>query len=134
MALLTACATQDTNLRREALMDSIERSVVLPKGAQPLKAYGRSYAYAGRDRVVGSYSIPIELPKTPCTVVMPGDRSRPCTPEEDDLGKQVPAGTRRWYDKTDDLPRRLWAGCEQVNIVYEISSARITEALCDTDH
>ncbi len=114
-------------------MDSIERSIVLPKGAHPLKAYARSYAFAGQDRVIGSYSIPIDDPKKPCVLVMPGGASRPCTAEEASTDRGPSAGSRQWYDKADDMPRRLWAGCEQVNIVYEISSGRIIEALCDTE-
>jgi len=133
LASLAACATQDAGQRHEALMASIERSVVLPKGTQPLKAYGRAYAFAGQDRVIASYFIPIEAPDVPCRAVMPGNSSRPCTAEEAARDDQIPAGTRRWYDKAD-LPRRLWAGCEQVNVVYEISSHRIIDAACDTDH
>jgi hypothetical protein len=132
--LLAACTTQENNVRREALMDSIERLVVLPEEAQALKAYGRSYAFADQDRVIGSYSIPINEPDGPCTAVLPDNRSRPCTAEEGAPTAQTPAGARRWYDTADDLPRRLWAGCEQVNVVYVISSGRVTEALCDADH
>jgi len=132
--LLAACTTQNGNLRHEVLMDSIERLIVLPKGAHPLKAYGRSYAFADQDRVIGSYSIPINSTNGPCTVVMPGNSSRPCNAEEAARDELPPAGARRWYNNADDLPRRMWAGCEQVNVVYEISSSRVIEALCDTDH
>lgn len=132
--LLAACTMQDSNPRREALMDTIERLVVLPKGARALDAYGRSYAFADQDRVIGSYSIPINEPGGPCTVVMPDNRSRPCTAKEVAPIDQTPAGVRRWYDTAGDLPRRLWAGCEQVNVVYDISSRRVTEARCDADH
>ncbi|MBO9621437.1 MAG: hypothetical protein J7500_01870 [Sphingomonas sp.] len=132
--LLAACTMQGSEVRREELMDSIERLVVLPTGAQALKAYGRSYAFVDKDRVIGSYSIPIEAPDGPCTIVMPGDRSRPCTAEEAALTEQTPAGVRRWYEKSEDVPRRMSAGCEQVNVVYVISSRRVIEALCDADH
>ncbi|MDT8757495.1 hypothetical protein MZO42_02185 [Sphingomonas psychrotolerans] len=132
---LAACAMQEGDTRHEALMDSIEQKVVLPKGAEPLNAYGRSYAFEGKDRVLGSYSIPVVSKSGPCTVVMPGNTSRPCSAEEiaADEGAQLHAGARRWYDSAGDMPRRLWAGCEQVNVVYEIATRRMLEALCDKD-
>ncbi|MBB5713081.1 hypothetical protein [Sphingomonas xinjiangensis] len=130
---LAACTMQDENHRHEALMDSIERSVVLPKGSQPLSAYGRSYAFAGQDRVIGSYSIPVNSPTGPCTVVIPGNSSRACSAEEDEPIEQTAAGTRRWFDDADDVPKLLWAGCDQVNVVYEISSQRVLETLCEAN-
>ena len=65
-------------------MDKIEQTVTLPKGAKPLSAYGRNYAFSGPNKVVATYLIPLpplDLSEG-CEVMLKDFSSRPCTEKE----------------------------------------------------
>jgi len=123
-------------------MDEIERSVVLPKSAKPLSAYGRNYAFLGQGIVVATYLIP--SPPIPvdggCEMMLENLSSRPCTKEE--IAEQVasnaraaaaetPAGKRRWFRTPNDLPDISDGGCQQVNVQFDTASHRILVVACN---
>lgn len=70
--------------REQAVMDAIERSIVLPQKAWPFAAYGRNYAWSDATHVVATYILP-SLPSDPregCDLLTDDFKTRPCTPEE----------------------------------------------------
>jgi hypothetical protein len=108
LLLLASAYTALSPVRTEALMNQIERAVVLPKGADALRAYDRGYALADADKIVGIYLI----------------NPRAGT-------GQVTVGHRRWYGKITDLPVIFDGGCMQVRIEYQISTHRVLRAVCN---
>ena len=57
LTLVGSCASP-AQRRQEALMNEIEASIDLPKGARPLASYARYYAYVTPDEIIGAYMIP----------------------------------------------------------------------------
>jgi hypothetical protein len=108
LLLLASAYTALSPVHTEALMNQIERAVVLPKGADALRAYDRGYALADADKIVGIYLI----------------NPRAGT-------GQVTLGHRRWYGKITDLPVIFDGGCMQVRIEYQISTHRVLRAVCN---
>ncbi|HEX6741320.1 MAG TPA: hypothetical protein VF079_05940, partial [Sphingomicrobium sp.] len=96
----------------EALMDEIERAVVLPNGANPLDAYGRNYAFTGAGTVVAVYLLPSGANRRPSAT-------------------QMPAGERRWYRDASDLPGLSDRGCMQVTVDYDIATHRVLGVACN---
>lgn len=123
-------------------MDKIERTVTLPKGAKPLNAYGRNYAFSGRSKVVATYLVP-SLPQVSsegCEVMLEDFNSRRCTKKEVEesaerdaryVASQTPAGKRRWYKSARSLPFISDGGCTQVNVEYDILSQRVIAVSCN---
>ncbi|MBB4838420.1 hypothetical protein HNP52_001471 [Sphingomonas kyeonggiensis] len=139
--LLVGAAPPQDGARQARLMDRIERMLVLPKGAQPFARYGRNYALAAPDTVRAVYIVPPSpSTSTACTVVLPGDRSRPCSraeiaemarEENAAIAGQARAGQRRWYAKASSLPLVDDGGCTVVTIEYSISRNRILSTACN---
>lgn len=142
LLLLASAAPAATSRSHEALMDKIERAVVLPKGAKPLNAYGRNYAFSGRDKVVATYllpSAPLDMSEG-CDVMLEDGKSRPCTKKEiakaaksdaSNVAAQTPAGKRRWYDSVRSLPEISDGGCMQVRVEYDIATRHVSTATCN---
>ncbi|MBV9929761.1 MAG: hypothetical protein JO013_02305 [Alphaproteobacteria bacterium] len=129
---------------RDALMDEIERKVVLPDGARPLRDYGRNYALAGRGIVRGTYLLPLPPrdPASGCAVMLPDLTSRPCTRKEVRqsvaaeaalTAAQTRAGTRRWFDDPRRLPRIFDGGCAQVTVEYDVAAHHVLAVACNGD-
>ena len=144
LALLTAAVGPPDHdaAERERLMDEIERSVVLPKDARPLDAYGRNYQYSGSGTVIAIYLLPLPSADTAgsCHKITDALRARPCTEREvQDMREsqarqhaaQTPAGKRRWYDAGKPLPFIHDGRCMQVNIEYHIATRRMLRAACN---
>jgi hypothetical protein len=123
-------------------MEEIERVVVLPEGAKPLNAYGRNYAYSGKDMVTAIYLLPFPPLNMSegCEVMLEDFESRPCTDEEiaeiaksDEtaVAAQTPAGERRWYNSSHDLPFINDGGCTQVTVDYDTATRRVLKAACN---
>jgi hypothetical protein len=123
-------------------MDEIERSVVLPKGANSLAAYGRNYAFADRGRVVASYLVPLPLPNFDdgCEEMLENFSSRPCTQEEVAEGAasnaraaaaRTAAGKRRWLRKPMDLPHIGDGGCMEVRVEFDTAAHRVLSVACN---
>jgi hypothetical protein len=134
---------------QEALMDEIERAIVLPRGAQPMNRYGRNYASSGPDRVVATYLMPpppLHL-QGGCEVVLKDLTSRPCTKSEIvasakwnadavksnalRIAAQSPAGERRWYNNARSLPFINEGGCMQVWVEYDTKNHRVVALSCN---
>lgn len=128
---------------KEMLMDEIERSVVLPKGALPFESYGRNYASSGLHRVTAIYyATPASLPDAQCSVY---EKSgfRPCTKEEITENKasiareaaaQAPAGQRRWFSIFYELPTVYDGGCSVVTIEFDTAAHRVVASKCNGPH
>ena len=127
---------------REALMDQVERAVVLPRGAKPLNAYGRNYAFNGHRQVVATYLVP-SAPADPsqgCEVMLNNLGSRPCTRKEiaesaasyaRGIAAETPAGRRRWFRNSRSLPSIADGGCTQVSVRYDIPTHHIMAVACN---
>ncbi|MGX0584706.1 hypothetical protein [Sphingomonas sanguinis] len=140
--LLTASAAPVPSREQRKLMDDIERTITLPKGAQPLSAYGRNYAFDGGGRVVARYLLPFDPPKADegCEVLLENFESRPCTKREIAASArsrarlraaETPAGQRRWYSNARSLPFIHDGGCMQVNVEYDVAIRRIVTVSCN---
>ncbi|WP_426259814.1 hypothetical protein [Sphingomonas sp. DC1100-1] len=128
--------------REQAVMDAIERSIVLPQKAWPFAAYGRNYAWSDTTHVVATYILP-SLPSDPregCDLLTDDFKTRPCTPEKNAemdrqetqfLTAETPAGNRRWFAQPIDLPSIDDGGCIQVTVQYDVVSRSITRAQCN---
>lgn len=57
LTLVGSCSSPSQR-RQEALMNEIEATIRLPKGARPLASYARYYAYVTPDVVMGEYMLP----------------------------------------------------------------------------
>lgn len=138
MSATLACA--NTLAPHEALMDEIEQAVVLPKGAQPLSAYGRNYALYAPGRVMATYLLPSPAPKYSDGCYKMGKTIRPCTKDEIEESfssrtrratLETQANTRRWYDDPNDLPSMFDGGCTQIKVIYDIPSHSIASVTCN---
>jgi hypothetical protein len=135
---LTAAAPSGNTRQQEELMDRIQRAVILPRGAKPIKFYGQNYAFVGNTQVKAVYFIPEPLftEKSGC---VHGD-GKPCPPDE--IGRMVrenakrragyaSAGGRRWFANERDLPSIMDGGCFQITIRYDIPTRRVLGASCN---
>ena len=105
--LLLAAAPSHTS--SEALMDRIEATVQLPKGAWPLDEYGRYYAYSKPGEVLAIYLVPAKpLPKN-----------------------LLKAGNRRWMGDAGDMPMILDGGCTQVTIRSDVATNHFLSIFCN---
>lgn len=130
-------------VRREQIMDSIEKQVALPKGALPLSEYGRNYTYLKGGKVIGVYLIPPKPsdPDEGCSAIGDDDELKPCSAEElkeiADMERQLiesqaRANERRWFVSVhQDLPGINDGGCSQVTIIYDEASGKILTAECN---
>lgn len=145
LLVLTASGPASISPNQSALMDEIERTIVLPKGANPLNAYGRNYAFSGPNNVVGIYLLPtprtdLSKPGSCEKLMLPNFTPRPCTKQEIEeevrrgaraFAAQTPAGKRRWYSDVSGLPGISDGGCMQINVAYEISTHRFLGVVCN---
>lgn len=142
LLLLTAAAPASSSRSPQALMERIERAVVLPKEAKPLSEYGRNYAFSGPNKVIATYLIPSRPigSSEGCEVVLEEFNTRPCTAKEiaklaradaSAVASQTPAGKRRWYDSSRSLPFISDGGCQQVTVQYDILTQHITAVSCN---
>lgn len=134
-ALLLALAAPLQAESQSSLMDAVERAVTLPRGAQPLSAYARHYAFDGPDRVVAIYLL--HLPPTDwrtCATLRDGAFT-PCTAESIRLlaekeaqGRRTMggAGSRRWHAEPKAMPRIFDGECMQVNVTFDTTTRRAT--------
>jgi hypothetical protein len=138
LLILTAAMSPETARRHEDLMNQIESRIVLPAGARPLGAYGRNYAFSGRDRVLAVYLIP-ERPYDEHGGCVHGDGIE-CTKREVRalvrereilMASQASAGRRRWYQQANKLPGIEDGGCMQVTIQYDIPGKRVLSVACN---
>lgn len=124
----------------EALMQEIERALILPQGAAPLARYGRNYAYANDGHVLGVYVFPPTptLTAANCAVLLDFG-SRRCTATEYEaarererrtIAEQAKAGERRWLDDRKLLPVVAEGGCAVIEIEYDVAAKRFIRLAC----
>ncbi len=129
--LVAGCASPEER-RRADLMDEIERNVVLPPGAQPLRTYARTYKFVAPERVEAFYFTPDDrLDGDFCAGTKEGGRTNgqvllACKPPWG-LG----AGQRRWLDDDVHLPAVSDGGCYYISINYDLSDGGRPEAYCN---
>lgn len=139
---VAASASATPSTRQQQLMDEVERSVILPKDAKPLNAYGRNYAFSGKTKVVATYLIPFPPRDRSdgCDVLLKNFDTRPCTKKEiaesvrsdaRSVAAQTPAGSRRWYRSPDSLPFIDDGGCMQINVEYDIAAHHVVRVSCN---
>jgi hypothetical protein len=139
--LCVAACSQAPESRETAIMNEIERAVVLPRDAKPLEKYGRNYAPAGGGKILATYLIPFPpLEKSTGCAVMENWASRPCTKKEIEetlasdaqtVEAQTPAGKRRWFRDSRSLPFIDDGGCMQVSVEYDATTHRILTVACN---
>ncbi len=121
LAMLSGCDPQSAPVRRaaaegtsrreparpdrRAIMNAIERQVVLPPGAQPLDLYARFYADGPGGEVTGVY---VGLPPP-----------------------EWPHGTRQWVRSIDDLPMIDDGGCSVIGLVYDPLKRTLRDVGCN---
>lgn len=96
-------ATSAAN-RETALVDEIESQVAMPKGSGPLKDYARFYAEAPAGKIVGLY-------------IRGGNGN-------------LPSGARRWV-RFEALPSIDDGGCSVVNIVFDLTTRKVEQVVCN---
>lgn len=112
----------------------------MPKGAQPIAAYGRNYALTDRGTIIARYIIPSQAPNMiqRCAKIAGGNH--PCSKTElaafkakydRILTNDTSAGFRRWFAKPGELPNIFDGGCRQVNVEYDPVVHRLLMATCN---
>jgi hypothetical protein len=143
-ALASGVACAERSSEQDALMNAIERSVVMPTGAGKLDEYSRNYATGPDGKVIGIYVTPHDSGPADedvgCEVMLEDLESRPCTEAEEaeqadhhealaaTLGE---AGQSRWFDDYLELPTILDGGCNAVTIIYDPRAKQVESAECN---
>jgi hypothetical protein len=118
---------------REALMDRMEASVQLPKGASPLNSYAKLYADAGHGLVIAVYALPtfIEQAAVQECSDMQLDGTLKDVPCVSKSVRGLQSGERRWISNYSDLtPLTDARDCESVVLTYDIRNRRFDEVNC----
>ena len=138
LPLLTAAALPDTDRQRDAIMDEIEKTVILPARAGPFSAYGRNYAFDGLNRVIAVYFIPESAFDESTSCVL--GTGAPCPKAERDRltresavrrASMAIAGGRRWFENTNDLPNINDGGCSKITIHYDVPARQVLSVACN---
>lgn len=113
---------------QDALMDEIERSVILPAGALPLQSYARYYT-EDRDLILGAYTTQVEEPRPAdygCEEAQIDGSSKPveCSAIAD-----VPRGQRRWV-KFRDFPYVGVEDCGAIQLAFDPRTRKIIHLEC----
>lgn len=140
----SACSAQSSE--QEAIIETIEKAVVLPEKAGSLEEYSRNYASGPDGKVIGIYVTPYAADPADgdlgCEVMLENLGSRPCTKAEEaeqashdqalaaTLGE---AGQSRWFDDYLELPTILDGGCDAVTIIYDPHTKKVESAECNGD-
>jgi hypothetical protein len=138
----SACSAQSSG--QEAIMQAIEKAVVLPEKAGSLEQYSRNYATGPDGKVIGVYVTPHDSGPADedvgCEVMLENLESRPCTEAEEaeqaDHDKALAAtlgeaGQSRWFDDYLELPTILDGGCNAVTIIYDPRAKQVESAECN---
>src|SRR5207248_2140770 len=134
--LLGGCWSPEARQRNE-LLDNIEGSIRLPKGAKPFESYVRYYAPSGRGEVIGMFILPglDDLPSGEgCEQLRQDMTTEPCTfgwPKSIKVG----AGNRVWLSDYAKLPMPARDGghCGIITVAYRTSDRRFLEVKCYDD-
>lgn len=124
---LVSCSTSQER-KHEALMNEIEGSIRLPRGAGPLNSYARYYTdYRGA--VIGAYTPKVEAPRAAdygCEDLLADGKSKP-------VACPAPAnarpGERRWV-KFDDYPAVAGENCTAIQLIFDPRARKTTYVEC----
>jgi hypothetical protein len=106
--LLCACSPSE-HQHQAAVMNQIEKAVVLPSGAKPIENYARYYAAGSANKVMVVYVIP------------------PDEPQPYELRK----GQRTWLTDYRLLPSINDGGCSVIEFSFDLQSSRVEHLLCN---
>lgn len=126
--LTAACASYSAD--NEKLVEQIEQSIKLPEGALEIQFYARYYARKG-DIVYAAYIIHAdstrarEAVKDECERF--GIKSYPCNDRNYGV---IEAGKYAWVGKREDFPISTDAGCDEVDIEYDVGRKSFSRIEC----
>jgi hypothetical protein len=126
----TSCSSEKIEPHRK-LMDEIDATVVLPKGAVSLEKYARDYALRPDGKVAIFYSAYVtegpDPPGTGCSEISNDLTAKvvPCPPDD-----RPKAGARRWV-KFDEIGGVADGGCYILNAVYDPVRKRVDKVACN---
>ncbi|WP_157080945.1 hypothetical protein [Novosphingobium naphthalenivorans] len=113
-------------------MDEIERKVRLPKGAEPLTSYARTYAYSLPHTIEARYFLPDPKPDVKTCEeaksygLWNGQIAYLCPPPSG-----MAKDERRWLDSPSVLVDMTDGGCGLINLSYDTETKTITSVECD---
>ena len=125
--LLSSCAPSPHS-RQDALMNEVEASVKMPRGAGPLSSYARYYAFAPDGLLVAAYTREVEKqePGVSCSeMTLDGDLKDVACPAL----ANAKLGERRWVS-FEDFPAVADEACGAVQVVYDPKARRILYTEC----
>lgn len=114
------------------LVQTIEQSIELPAGSEPLESYARVYKSVGRDRISAVYFIPDRMfideicQSAKSSGPTNGQLAMLCPPPDG-----MRAGESRWVGDDVHLPVQSDGGCSYIEIEYSIARKAITSARCN---
>jgi hypothetical protein len=133
LTLLAACTPAADDPHR-AMLNKIERNVVLPSGAGPLTVYSRYYGPDRSGKIQALYVIQsahyVEDARKFCAANKVD--AFPCTPTGRSL--LVEAGEREWVRSSADLPVPNGGGCQAVQFNYDPSTDKLSNAECNASN
>jgi hypothetical protein len=135
--LIFAGCSSPEHRQRDEIMNRIERTVRLPRGAHSLDEYARYYADAGEGDVKAIYLIPqifsaavgdtcTDMTVDGASVEVPCDDTAP-------PWQEVAAGERRWLERVEQLPSILDGGCGVVEVLFDGATERVERVACNGD-
>jgi hypothetical protein len=138
---LCGCSARAKN-PHDQIMDKIESSVRLPKGANPLRDYARYYAFDDKGLVWAVYALPGPRPsgQEVCMdmngAIPPEKWERVPCPENSPEDAYLPAGERRWMSGPLAIPTALdTLGCEQLTFMYDAArNTFVTKPECSNQY
>jgi hypothetical protein len=108
VALLVAGCSSPEERRNGAIMHRLEQGVQLPKGARPLSAYARYYAFAPTGDVEALYLIPSL-----------------------DEASPLKAGQRRWVVDSGHFPVATDGGCWVISLLFDAKTGEAKSVECN---
>jgi hypothetical protein len=132
--LLAGCSSPEER-RTGAIMDSLEQQVQLPKGARPLSAYARYYAFGRTGDVEALYLIPWQdevRPGESCEELTVNFTSHavPCS-DMKSKGEELKVGQRRWVVDSRHFPLVLDGGCGVISLLFDAKTAKAKSVECN---
>jgi hypothetical protein len=119
--------------RQQALMNEIEASIDLPKGARSLSSYARYYAYVTPDEIIGAYMVPhMDDPMgRQCEEIDANFTTRtvPCSLPAAE-GKEVGSDERVWLNDWHNLPMADDGKCGELTFAFHAAAHRFEAISC----
>ena len=127
LGCLPSCAAIEDR-KHNQVMDQIEGSIRLPKGALPINSYARYYTeYKGKIHGAFTTEIEVRSPGVGCAE-LPADGGEIKSIECPKIADLAP-GKRRWVD-FDDYPAVAGENCQAVQLMYDPGTKKIESLEC----